>query len=285
MNNTKVAVIYSEKRNHLHYVNNDLALMEVFASLPKNFHTEFFVNTPILGAIEKNKQLIWFKNTHKSMRWGVNKYLEPDVVVCVGSPNFEWEKVIDGNYKKVFIYDSYEIPHKVLNWDVIIVPTKDDLQYFPKAVVAAVYNNKIFKPSEKPRKHFNKFYPQQVKNLELLMDIQNDSETIAMNNIPDVFYLSDFSSSFLNDLLNQSKITCILEKDNDIELALSSMACNVPVVTTNDLKASSFNGVYNSLATTPDIYFAIDNAFEFNSTFDLSQFTIEKYAKKLKDLL
>ena len=284
MNNTKIAVIYSNKKSNLYYVNNNLGLMEVFKSLPKNFHTEFFMNTPLLGAIEKNGQLLWFKNTIKSMKWGINQYYEPNVVVCVGDPNYEWEKILVGDYKKIFIYDSYEIPHKVLNWDAIIVPTKSDLQYFPKAIVAAVYNNKIFKP-ENNRKHFNKFYPQLVTNMDLFMTIQNDEHTVAMNNIPDVFYLSDISANMMKDLFNQSKMTLLLERDNDIELALSSMACQVPVISVNDNKAAELIGVFNSLATAPEILFTLDEAFDTVETYDLSQYTVEKFAKKLKDLI
>jgi len=68
MNNTKLAVIYSEKKPHMYYMLNDLAVLEAIKMLPKNVHTEVFVHTPILGAIEKNGQLIWFKNTVKSMK-------------------------------------------------------------------------------------------------------------------------------------------------------------------------------------------------------------------------
>ena len=286
MNNTKIAVIYGTKRPHLYYVNHDLGLIEAFRSLPKNFHTEFFLHTPILGAIHKGHHLMWFKNTVKSMKWGVNQYFEPNVVVCVGSPNYDWEKILVGDYKKIFIYDSYELPKKNLNWDAVIVPTKEDLNVYPKAIVASVYNSNLFRADDR-RKHFARIFPQLVQNLDLFLNIEHLPQSVSMNEAPDLFYLSDFPSSLMNDFLNQSKVTCLLEKDNDIELALSSMACQVPVVTVVDNKSSFLNGTFTSLATTPYFETAMVNAFKNSGLveYDLREYTIESFNKKLKKIL
>lgn len=286
MNNTKVAVIFGNKKPHLYHVTHDLALVEAFRSLPRNYHVEFFMHTPLLGAIHKGQHLMWFKNTVKSMKWGINQYFEPNVVVCVGSPNYEWERILVGDYKKIFIYDSYELPNKQLNWDAVIVPTKEDLKTYPKAVVAAVYNSKIFKSDDR-RKHFARIFPQLVQNLDLFLNIEHMPSSVSMNEAPDLFYLSDFPTSLMNDFLNQSKITCLLEKDNDIELALSSMACQVPVVTVVDNKASFLNGTYVSLATTPYFETAMVNAILDSGQieYDLREYTIEAFNKKLKKLL
>jgi hypothetical protein len=286
MNNTKVAVIFGNKRPHLYYVNHDLGLVEAFRSLPRNYHVEFFMNTSILGAIHKEKHLLWFKNTTKSMRWGVNQYFEPNVVVCIGSPNYEWEKIVDGDYKKIFIYDSYDLPKKNLNWDAVIVPTKEDLQYYPKAIVASVYNSNLYKADGR-RKHFTRMFPQLVHNLDLFLNIEHMPDSVSMNEAPDLFYLSDFPSTLMNDFLNQSKVTCLLEKDNDIELALSSMACQVPVVTVVDNKAAFIGGTYPSLATTPYFTETLQDALLDSGRieFDLKDFTIEAFNKKLKKLL
>lgn len=286
MNNTKVAVIFGTKKPHLYYVNHDLGLIEAFRSLPKNYHVEFFMNTPIMGAIHKDKHCLWFKNTVKALKWGVNQYFEPNVVVCIGSPNFDWEKILVGDYKKIFIYDSYELPKKNLNWDGVIVPTKEDLKVYPKATVAAVYNSNLFKPDFR-RKHFNRLFPQLVHNLDLFLNIEHMPGSVSMNEAPDLFYLSDFPSKLMNDFLNQSKVTCLLEQDNDIELALSSMACQVPVVTVIDNKASLLGGTHTSLATTPFFEHKLMEAFMESGTveFDLKDYTIEAFNKKLKKLL
>jgi hypothetical protein len=286
MNNTKVAVIFGTKRQHLYYVNHDLGLVEALRSLPKNYHVEFFMHTPILGAIHKGEHLLWFKNTVKSMKWGINQYFEPNVVICVGSPNYEWEKILVGDYKKIFIYDSYELPKKNLNWDEVIVPTKEDLNVYPDATVAAVYNSKLFKPDER-RKHFARLFPQLVHNLDLFLNIEHLPNSASMNEAPDLFYLSDFPTTLMNDFINQSKVTCLLEQDNDIELALSSMACQVPVVTVVDNKASFLNGTYVSLATTPYFETSLLKALSESGLieFNLKDYTIEAFNRKLKKLL
>jgi hypothetical protein len=108
-----------------------------------------------------------------------------------------------------------------------------------------------------------------------------------MNEAPDLFYLSDFPSTLMNDFLNQSKVTCLLEQDNDIELALSSMACQVPVVTVVDNKASFLNGTYVSLATTPYFETSLLKALSESGfiEFNLKDYTIEAFNRKLKKLL
>jgi hypothetical protein len=285
MNNTKIAVIFGNKRDHHYYINNELGLIEAFACLPKNYTTEFFCNTETMNAYEKRGQIIWFKNTLKAIKWGINVRFEPDVVICVGSPNYSWDKILTGDYKKIFIYDSYEAPKHDYDWDAVIVPTFADKLLYPDATVAAVYNSKIFKNKES-KKYFNKIYPQLVYNLDLFFDIQNDENTIMRNPGRDVFYLSDFPSVMLNDLFNQSKMTLLIEQDNDIELALSSMACQIPVISIVDNKASRLFGVFPSLATTPTINEVIDQVQDIkNHTFDLSEFTVEEFAKKIKKLL
>jgi hypothetical protein len=285
MNNTKIAVIFGTKRDHHYYINNELGLIEAFANLPKNYTTEFFCNTETMNAYERKGQIIWFKNTVKAIKWGVNVRFEPNVVICVGSPNFAWDKILTENYKKIFIYDSYEFPKVEYDWDAVIVPTFADKVIYPQAEVAAVYNNKIFK-SKESRKYFNKIYPQLIYNMDLFLDIQNDADTVSRNPGRDVFYLSDFPSVMLNDLFNQSKITLLLERDNDIELALSSMACQIPVISAVDNKASRLFGVFPSLATTPTINEVIEHVQSYTGhTYDLSEFTVESFIKKVKKLL
>jgi len=164
------------------------------------------------------------------------------------------------------------------------VPTKSDLQYFPNAIVAAVYNDSIFKKTN-VNKYFNKFYPQLVENMDLFLDLQDEELNAGLIQTPDIFYLSEISSKMLNEIMNQSKISILLEEANDIELALSSVACQVPVLSVKDLKSSEISGVFTSLATTPDMHTALENALNFNYNVDLSQFTLEKYLKKLKELI
>jgi hypothetical protein len=66
MNNTKIAVIFSEKRDPYYYITKNTGFMEAFMGLPKNYTVEFFCYADKLNAYEKNGFTIWFKNTFKS---------------------------------------------------------------------------------------------------------------------------------------------------------------------------------------------------------------------------
>jgi len=285
MNNTKVAVVFSEKRSNTFYINNNLGLIEALSSLPKNYHVEFFFNTPVMGAFEKDNKTFWFKNTVKAMAWAVNKYFEPNIFIGVGNANYAWDKIVPEGVKKIFIYDSYEEPKSDFVWDKVIVPVEDDLLFFPHAKVMSVYNSNLFKPTNST-KHFTYFYPQLTTNIDLLASLTELEETMSFTELDTLFYLSDFSSSLMKDLLNQSRVACIIESDNDVELALSALACGVPVVTTEDTKASTIEGVHVSLATLPDFQISLDIAeSEGYKKIDLSKYTIESYNKELLKLL
>ena len=285
MNNTKVAVLFGNKVNHNYYLYNKLGIVEAFLKLPKNFQTQFFAMTDVMNAYEREGRVMWFVNTLKAMKFGVNQRFEPNVVFCVGSPNYDWDKVLAGDYKKYFIYDSYEVPTKFFDWDGVIVPIADDLNFFPKAVVGAVYNDLIFKDLGKVNKHLDIFYPQLITNLDLFLDVQQDELSIGMNEANNILHLSDITSVMTNDIINQSKVVCLIEKDNDIELALSALACNVPVVSVRDNKSSFLDGVFMSLATTPDFSLALDDARSIKMDCDLSKFTTAAFAKKIREIL
>lgn len=285
MNNTKVAVIFSEKKSHLWYINNHPGLMEALSSLPRNFHVEFFCNTDTMNAFIRDGQTIWFKNTIKAMKWAINTYFEPNIVICVGSPNYEWDKILVGKYRKIFIYDSYEEPTKTFDWDVVIVPTLNDLQFFPKAMVATVFNSRLFSPEEHISKTFQRCFPQQVTNLDLIEKLILDKSTVTMNKLGDVFYLSDIPSYMLSSIFNRSKVVCLLDKTNDMELALSAMACQIPVVTVVDNKSSQLPNIVYSTATTPEIETSISIAERNKVNYNVAPYTIESFIKQIKRVL
>jgi hypothetical protein len=285
MNNTKVAVLFGNKRNHNYYLNNRLGIIEAFMKLPKNFQTQFFAMTDVMNAYEREGRVTWFVNTVKAMKFAINERFEPDVVFCVGDPNYEWDKVLVGKYRKYFIYDSYEEPKKFFDWDNIIVPTFEDLIFFPKAMVGAVYNDLIFKDNKRELKPFQIFYPQLIQNLDLFLDIQHDDLVVGMNDRENILLLSDMSTPMIADIVNQSKSVVLIEKENDIELALSALACNVPVLTVEDNKSSFLDGVFVSLATTPDFLVALNDIKSISMDTDLTQYTTSAFAKKVRELL
>jgi hypothetical protein len=285
MNNTKVAVVFSEKKHHLWYINNHPGVIEAFKSLPKNFHVEFFCFTDVMNAYLTGNHVIWFKNTLKALKWGVNVYFEPNIVVCVGSPNYEWDKLLVGKYRKIFIYDSYEEPIKDYDWDLVIVPFQEDLRHFPKAMVGTVYNSRVFKPEEDISKTFKRCFPQQVTNIDLIKELTLTNNMVTMNKLSDVFYLSEIPSYMLASIINRSEAVCLLDRSNDIELALSSLACQTPVVTTDTNKSSLLPYVVTSAASAPIIEMAFDMAKVTLEDIDISQYTIESFVKRLKKVL
>jgi len=152
-------------------------------------------------------------------------------------------------------------------------------------MVATVFNSRLFSPEEHISKTFQRCFPQQVTNLDLIEKLILDKSTVTMNKLGDVFYLSDIPSYMLSSIFNRSKVVCLLDKTNDMELALSAMACQIPVVTVVDNKSSQLPNIVYSTATTPEIETSISIAERNKVNYNVAPYTIESFIKQIKRVL
>jgi len=279
MNNTKIAVIFSEKKPYSHLVENlpsiTSALINFFT--PKNFHIEFFFYSDTMQAIEKGRYTVWFKNTIKALEYGVNVYFEPDIVFCVGSPNFDWNRFTKGGRLSFLYWNTYDEPNdpNIKNFDKVFTITDEDSLKYKISETINFFDHTTFYKTKQPQ-IFDRVYPQKIQNTELFNDLNNTDRTVVFGENKenkDYFYIKKQNKSVLNDIFNSAKVTCLMEQEDDIELALSSLACGVPVVTTKDLKSSKLPYVFVSNATTPDYELAIQQALELGK----QDYNLQKY--------
>lgn len=288
MNNTKIAVVFSQKMPYRYIIDNmpvyakSLMRAQLPYTLPKNYDVQFFFYSDTMNALEIAKSqgvhTVWFKNTIKALEYGVNTYFEPDVIICIGSPNFNWDNLAHPERLSFFIHDSYDAPREDLSviFDKCYTLIQEDIVDKEKTEVRRYYDSYVFAKKNK-HKYFERVFPQKIKNTDLFNDLQNPDNSVVFGkefNDSRFFNIVTQNKSVLNDIINSSKVTCLIERENDIELALNSLACGVPVVTTPDLKSSKLPSVIVSNATLPDYENAIQLALKQTVDIELDKHTL-----------
>ena len=90
-------------------------------------------------------------------------------------------------------------------------------------------------------------------------------------------------------IINQSKVVSLLEEEDSFELALSSLACNTPVVALESIKASKIPAVMTSNYDEQDFIKqtikAVDNNYNYREEYILPNFTIKHMADTIKAIL
>ena len=146
MNNTKVAVVWTDKRNSEYYFNPNWAV-KLTRYFPKNYEFAFFALTDTNSAVyrEKENYTIWFKPDIKTLHYGINMFFEADILIVIGTSNFNFENIIENQKKKIFIHKG--INHKPKDkdlFDVVIVETEEEKINYKNSIVQPVVDEENF---------------------------------------------------------------------------------------------------------------------------------------------
>lgn len=176
----------------------------------------------------------------------------------------------------------------VVIFDHIIVETQAEEDKYKNTIVKSVVNTKLFNPRNS-EKYFTVCYPQNISD-----DKKDFFEKIRVYGsisqyLDSTVRLPLNNSELLATIMNQSKAVSLLENSNSVEYALSALACNTPVLTTIDTKASNLPPVLSSNVTTPEFinktYTALNLRYNYFEEYIKPNFTPDKYSKLLMELL
>lgn len=290
MNNTKVAVVWTDKKSiDSYFVPNWAIKMSKY--FPKNFEFAFFALTDTNSAIYNDKEnyTIWFKPDLKTLHYGVNVYCEPDILIIIGTSKFNFENLFGKQKKRIYIHKG--ITHKDKDYslfDAVIVETEEDKSNYKNAVVQAVIDESSF-TDFKVNKYFSVCYPQEIseENFNFFNDVRLYGS--ISNSLSTTVKLPLHRSDILNLIINQSKVLSLLEEEDSFDLALSSLACNTPVIALDSLKASRIPAVM-SVEKDPQKFIkqtikAVDNTYNYREEYILPNFTIKHMADVVKSVL
>lgn len=291
MNNTKVAVVWSDKKKPENYFVPNWAV-KMTKYFPKNYEFAFFALTDTNSAVyrEKENYTIWLKPDLKTLHYGVNMFFEPDILIIIGTSNFNFENLFGNQKKRIYIHKG--TTHKTKDFDlfdIVITEIEDDKKYYKNSIVQAVVDEENF-VNLNIHKFFSVCYPQEIfdseklnffSNIRLFGSISNTLSTTV--NLP--LYRLDI----LNLIINQSKVVSLLDDIDSFELALASLSCNTPVVALDGIKASKIPAVMsapqNEQEFVKQTIRAVDNCYNYREEYILPNFTVKHMANVIKSIL
>lgn len=291
MNNTKIAVVWTDrKKSENYFVPNWAVKMAKY--FPKNFEFAFFALTDTNSAVyrEKENYTVWLKPDLKTLHYGVNIFFEPDILIVIGTSNFNFEPLFGNQKKRIYIHKGSTHKEKDFSlFDVVITETIEDQKHYKKSIVQAVVDEENFTDLG-VHKFFSVCYPQEINDVDklnffakvrLFGSISNTLSTTV--NLP--LYRQDI----LNLIINQSKVVSLIDDAESFELALSSLACNTPVVALNGIKASQIPAVMTAPQEEQEFIKqtvrAVDYCYNYREEYIMPNFTIKHMANTIKSIL
>lgn len=252
-----------------------------------------------------------FTSENGMRRW-LDSY-QPHIILGWGTSFHNWQE-LDYNGvpgKKILLYagGTPDDTNASKLFDLVVVENESDKKFFKRSEVAFGTNTKVFRPLDL-NKVYPAFYPaafalykrhnlwaKSVPDGSLAVGQMQDHETecfevvtenghiisppLSMNSMP-FFYNQSFATVLTPEHLGGCQ-----------RAALESMACNIPVLATNDSKASEFEGVWSCDPNVQEIsnaYLTMVTEFEQNpinlrEEYVVGKYDHIKYAEKLKALL
>jgi hypothetical protein len=290
MNNTKVAVVWTDKRPPDFYYSPNWAT-KLAKHFPKNYSFAFFAYTDTNSAVYKEKDniTIWFKPDIKTLVYGVNVFFEPDILIVIGTSNFNFESLLGVAKKTIYIHKG--LSHKPKDFglfDYVIVETPEDVFNYKKSIIQPVCDTDNFE-NYGSDKYYSVCYPQDIS--EPKFDFFNKVRLYGSisNSLTTTVKLPLYKLDVLNLIFNQSKVVSLLEDFDSFELALSALSCNTPVVALESTKASRLPAVLKAKYDENDFLKqtleAVSNCYNYRDEYILPNFSVGNMANVIKKLL
>lgn len=289
MNNTKITVVWTDTRNPEYYITSNWA-----TKLPKyfkrNYEFSFFALTDINSAVEKDDgSTIWLKRDYKTLSYGVTRFAEPDILIIIGTSNYDFESLFGKSKKKILIHKGSKHRNQDYNlFDLVITELERDTKHYKTAVCQGVVDTESYH-NMKIDKHFPAFFPQEISNNNFNffegVKLYGSIATSASKDLKLPLKRHDL----LNMIFNQSMVVSLLEDFDSYELALSALACNVPVVALEQTKSASIPVVISTRKNEKTFINAqvkaLKQNYDFRNDYILPNFTIDKIASIIQDIL
>jgi len=272
MRGKKLAFIYTDYKPADYYFGLHNGLFESFNHLNKNFEMMVFAYTDQMNTLRRPKFDIAFRNTDKAIEFGVNEYFDPTHIYFVGSTNYDYAKFRTKKVPKYLIHKGNNHNSELYDFfDHVFVETQEEVKNYKSASVAVPVNTKSYFP-QLTEKYFTFCFPQDLSAGKL-----------------DFFSKVRVYGS-ISQTLN-STVKLIEDTNESFEIALSALACNVPVLATLDSKASKIPAVVKSMATTPDFTIAmlealnLENKHNFRDEYIIPNYSPKTFAKVIMDTI
>lgn len=262
--------------------------------------------------LERDGITFFLRRDSKGLKYAIDIH-NPKYIFGWGTSFYNWPELESTSARKILLYagGQYDFENASRVFDHIVVENPSDQIHFPGSTIAFGTNTEIFRPIDMYyAKNFPCIFPSAFarwKRQELWAKVapigslaigqfqehEKDCYEVCVENghivIPQV------PMNILPYFYNQSVGTLLTAEHMGgcQRASLESMACNVPVLTTSDSKASEFNGVWSASPIENELreaYTTMCVTFSQNPVNLREEFIVGKldhitYATKLKELL
>jgi len=261
--------------------------------------------------IERPNMTIFLRHDIKQLKYALSIH-KPTIIFGWGTSFHDWAEIEDSTAKKILLFAGgpYDYENASRKFDHIVVENAWDQNKFPNSTVAFGTNTEVFKPIEGYNKTIPSLYPasfakwkrhslwaESMPTGSLAVGQYQDHEKecyevcreFGHTTIPQV------PMTLLPHFYNQSLGVCVTSEwfGGCQRAVLESMACNVPVLSTNDNKCGEFDGVWTvdpsaeelRQAFTQMVTTFVTSKFDLRSEFIVGKYDHYTYAKKLKEFI
>ena len=294
MRGKKLAIIITTQKPTEHYFQLHNGIFESIKYLTKNFETRVYCLTEQMNVLQRPSYDLYFRNTYPALKFALNESFEPTHVFFLSEGDFDFDLIpLNKGVPKFLIHKGRKHLEKYYDYfDTVIVETEEERKHYKKALCENVVNTNIYFP-QITEKYFTFCFPQELQPSKFEFFNKVRVYGSISQNLNSTVKLPLNDSKLLSVIFNQSKAVALIDDTEDaIELALSALACNVPVITTTDSKAVTIPAVVKAEAITPEftnlMYQTLlvgEDNINFRDEYVMTNFTPQKYAKLLMDLI
>ena len=294
MRGKKLAFIITTQKPTEHYLQLHNGVFESIKYLTKNFETRVYCLTEQMNVLQRPTYDLYFRNTFPALKFALNESFEPTHVFFISEGDFDFDLIpLNKGVPKFLIHKGRKHLEKYHDYfETVIVETEDEVKHYKKAMTQNVVNTNIYYP-QITEKYFTFCFPQELQPSKFEFFNKVRVYGSISQNLNSTVKLPLNNSQILSVIFNQSKAVALIDDTEDaLELALSALACNVPVITTNDSKATTLPAVVkadtqhqdfiNKMYQTMQVH---EQNINFRDEYVMHNFTPQRYAKILMDLI
>lgn len=296
----KIAVVKPSKESLASHLAWNDGLCAALKILGQKHDVKFFSYAEAGATIKKDTIEMKLVETEYSMSYWLKSF-GPKLIIGWGTSNYHWNEIQPFDVRKILLFagGNPDSDHASKIFSQVVVESESDAPYFPGSKVAFGTNTELFRPLDR-NKLFPSLYPAAFALWKrhdlwaesmpagslacgLFQDHEKQCYEICVKG--GHLIMPHVSADALVNLYNESLGVCITAEriGGSQRTALEAMACNIPVLATNDSKAAEFDGVWSCPPTVDDVkncYMNMLAQFEVNKP-DLRKIVLEKYSEKV----
>ena len=290
MRGKKLAFIFTDEKDSDFIIRLYSGLFASFRYLSHNFQTKVFTRSDQMNVIQRGYYDIYLRESLKTLNYAVNTFYEPTHVFFITKDTKDISDFLTHTQTpRYLIYKGQEHSKEFGdNFKKVIVELPEEISNYKNAVYQSVVNTESFQPFD-AGKFYTVCFPQEhAPEDDNIFPQVNVFGSISWN-YPTTINMPMFDTNIQNVIFNQSKCVLLLNDNDSVELALSSLACNTPVVAVEGIKASKIPGVLIAKRDPASIIDLVTKAwnvkYNFRDAFITPNFNPKKYADMLMEVI